>query len=180
MSKNGTFVNGERIHGRRRLGDDDRVRVGRTLLQYKVPGLQPALRTLTDEAMAFSGEISSKRRRVLIALCRPRVVANKALTASNQDIADECDLPTLDAVKQQLTSLYRDFQIDDLPQREKRNQLAELAIHHGIVGSATTPDAGEVNPHPGERAGGVSRPRIGRTPTRRDGCPVQRWRWPPP
>jgi hypothetical protein len=139
MSKNGTFVNGERVRGRRRLRDDDRVRVGQTLMQFKVPAPTPPRRTLTDDMRAFDGELSDKRRRVLIALCRPRVLENRALTASNQEIADECALGSLDAVKQQLTSLYRDFRIDHLPQREKRQQLAELAIQHGVVGRRDYP-----------------------------------------
>ena len=37
LSRNGTFVNGDRVHGRRRLADGDRVRCGRTVLVYRAP-----------------------------------------------------------------------------------------------------------------------------------------------
>ena len=36
-SRNGSFVNGERLSGRRRLRDADVVRVGRTLIVYRAP-----------------------------------------------------------------------------------------------------------------------------------------------
>ena len=35
LSMNGTFVNGQRINGRQRLRDGDRVRLGRTQLAYR-------------------------------------------------------------------------------------------------------------------------------------------------
>src|SRR5215218_9974960 len=37
-SRNGTFLNGERVVGRRRLGDGDVVRMGRTMVQFRSPG----------------------------------------------------------------------------------------------------------------------------------------------
>ena len=38
LSRNGTFVNGERLSGRRRLRDGDTIRVGRTLVCFGDPG----------------------------------------------------------------------------------------------------------------------------------------------
>ena len=37
LSANGTFCNGERLGGRRRLRDGDRVRIGRTELVFRAP-----------------------------------------------------------------------------------------------------------------------------------------------
>ncbi|HEU4910345.1 MAG TPA: FHA domain-containing protein, partial [Actinomycetes bacterium] len=37
MSRNGTFVNDERVLGRRRLHDGDRVRMGRSLMTFRKP-----------------------------------------------------------------------------------------------------------------------------------------------
>src|SRR5262245_50207449 len=38
LSRNGSFVNGERVHGRRHLRDGDVVRFGRTEVAYRRPG----------------------------------------------------------------------------------------------------------------------------------------------
>lgn len=37
LSRNGTFVNGERVLGQRRLEDGDQLEVGRTLLIFRSP-----------------------------------------------------------------------------------------------------------------------------------------------
>jgi pSer/pThr/pTyr-binding forkhead associated (FHA) protein len=37
LSRNGTFVNGERVLGQRRLEDGDQLEVGRTLLIFRGP-----------------------------------------------------------------------------------------------------------------------------------------------
>jgi pSer/pThr/pTyr-binding forkhead associated (FHA) protein len=37
LSRNGSFVNGERVEGRRLLDDGDELRFGRTLLRYRAP-----------------------------------------------------------------------------------------------------------------------------------------------
>src|SRR6187402_2740738 len=38
LSRNGSFVNGERVSGRRHLRDGDSLRFGRTLVVYRRPG----------------------------------------------------------------------------------------------------------------------------------------------
>lgn len=38
LSSNGTFLNGERVEGRRRLGDGDELRCGETAISVCVPG----------------------------------------------------------------------------------------------------------------------------------------------
>src|ERR671931_1612837 len=38
LSRNGSFVNGERVVGRRRLRDGDALRFGETLVLYRSPG----------------------------------------------------------------------------------------------------------------------------------------------
>lgn len=45
LSRNGSFVNGERIPGRRRLDDEDELRFGRTRMLFHAPFL--ALRDVT-------------------------------------------------------------------------------------------------------------------------------------
>ena len=41
LSRNGTFVNGERVQGRKRLRDGDRLTVGDTVLAFEVPAAAP-------------------------------------------------------------------------------------------------------------------------------------------
>src|SRR5262249_47892261 len=70
LARNGTFVNGERVHGRRRLADRDQLRCGRTLLLYRGPSEE----TRSDTAAAIESSaprLSEAQRRVLVALARP-------------------------------------------------------------------------------------------------------------
>ena len=76
LSTNGTFVNGNRVRGRQRSRDGDRVRVGKTLLVYR------SVDTVTVPSTAPTGQpsaaaLTDTQRRVLIALCR-RVAATIA------------------------------------------------------------------------------------------------------
>lgn len=50
VSRNGTFVNGERLKGRRRLRDGDEIRVGRTTLAFRDPRARGDATTITDQA----------------------------------------------------------------------------------------------------------------------------------
>jgi SARP family transcriptional regulator, regulator of embCAB operon len=72
LSRNGTWVNGERLHGTRRLVDGDTVRVGRTLLVVHAPAPPESLLTIgvadSDEALP------EESPRVVVKLCGPLVV----------------------------------------------------------------------------------------------------------
>jgi pSer/pThr/pTyr-binding forkhead associated (FHA) protein len=46
LSRNGTFVNGERLSGRRKLSDGDLIRVGETIVLFRRPAKGPAEATL--------------------------------------------------------------------------------------------------------------------------------------
>jgi class 3 adenylate cyclase len=53
VSRNGTFLNGERVRGRRRLRDGDALRVGRTTLAFNDPPIRPrGATTISDPASA--------------------------------------------------------------------------------------------------------------------------------
>jgi DNA-binding NarL/FixJ family response regulator len=52
--------------------------------------------------------------------------------ATNQQIADDLVL-SVEAVKKRLRSLFQMFDLDDLPQNQKRAQLAERALRAGLV-----------------------------------------------
>src|SRR5262249_34090352 len=68
LSRNGSFVNGERLVGRRRLADGDVLRVGQTSLLFRSPG--HASETTVDVEPA-AVRLTDAQRRVLVALCRP-------------------------------------------------------------------------------------------------------------
>jgi hypothetical protein len=134
LSRNGTWVNGERLHGRRRLRGGDAIRLGVTTLAYHDTVADPPSATITQEdSLGGSDRITDAQRRVLVALCRPYRERRGFVTpASNQQIADELVI-SIEAVKTHLRVLYQRFGLDQLPQHEKRARLAERALELGVV-----------------------------------------------
>lgn len=138
LSRNGTFVNEQRVHGRRGLGDGDVIRVGHTAIAFHTPvaGAGASLPTTPESRLAEPPPLSPGQRRVLAALCRPCLVpAGPHPPASNEQIAAELHL-SVDAVKAQLRQLFRRFDIEELPQIQKRTALVRLTIEGGILRSA--------------------------------------------
>jgi predicted component of type VI protein secretion system len=129
-SRNGSFVNGQRVHGRQRLRDGDLVRVGDTLLVFRAQ----RDRASADTAPARVPQImiSMAQRRVLIALCRPFADAGFAALPSNGDIAEELFL-SAETVKSHLHALFHAFGLDDVPPQQKRAQLATSALEQGVI-----------------------------------------------
>ncbi len=134
LSRNGTFLNGVRLNGRQRLRDGDRLRVGQTVLLYRRSRAVAAVSGPTVAAETPTVErLSETQRRVLVALCRPYRDGDRlAMPATNQQIAAEVSLG-VDAVKAHLRALFAKFQIDHLPQNNKRIRLAECALQWGLV-----------------------------------------------
>jgi hypothetical protein len=133
LSKNGTYVNEERVAGRRRLRSGDRIRVGRTVLAYDASVAIPAQETLAAKGQPGQQRITDSQRRVLVALCRPYRDGDRFTTpATNRQIADEVFL-SVEAVKMHLRALFAIFDLGDLPQNEKRARLAESALHSGVI-----------------------------------------------
>jgi len=128
-SSNGTWVNGERIFGPRRLGDGDEVRVGETRLLFHDPQSAPVTKT---EAEEMPPPLTSRERDVLVALCRP-LLARDMFTepASTRAIADEL-VVTLAAVKQHLANLYDKFGVAR-GDEHRRARLANEALRRGAV-----------------------------------------------
>jgi class 3 adenylate cyclase len=58
VSRNGTFVNGERLNGRRRLRDGDLVRVGRTTLAFNDPTAERRDATTISDAGSATGTVT--------------------------------------------------------------------------------------------------------------------------
>jgi pSer/pThr/pTyr-binding forkhead associated (FHA) protein len=132
LSRNGTFVNGQRVSGRRRLTDGDALRVGATVLLFRSPRSTPTATRSASIGVTVE-QLSDTQRKVLAALCRPYGGSlHLASPASNQQISDELYL-SLDAVKANLRAMYQLFGVARLPQNQKRAQLAERAIQWGLV-----------------------------------------------
>ncbi len=133
LSTNGTFVNDQRISGRQRLRDGDRIRIGRTTLAYKAGRSAPVPETVSVGEGPALAELTDTQRRVLIALCRPyRDGGNFTIPATNQQIAEEVFLG-VDAVKMHLRRLFAKFELGDIPQNEKRARLAECVLQFGVI-----------------------------------------------
>jgi FHA domain/Bacterial regulatory proteins, luxR family len=132
LSRNGTFVDGERVAGRRRLRDRDLLRAGGTLILFRYPGAEET-RGETAMASESAPDLTPAQRRVLIALCRPLAEGTGIATpATNKEIADELVL-SVEAVKAHLRGLFERFDVGDLPQNQKRVALAERAFRTGAV-----------------------------------------------
>jgi hypothetical protein len=133
LSRNGTFVNGERINGRRRLEHGDDLRLGETHLTFLHPETGHGDSTVTAGAQTAAHDLSDLQRRVLLELARPYKDAPAFATpATNRDIGDTLYL-SQDAVKGHLRALFRKFGVDDLPQGAKRAALVERALMSGAI-----------------------------------------------
>ena len=135
-SLNGTYVNEERIRGRRRLRDGDVFRIGETAIAFRDPARRPSMPTLPSLRAPEPVRISDAQRRVLVALCRPFAETRAVPTPpSNEELAAELHL-SVDAVKTHLRTLFGRFALDDLPRAQKRLRLIERALETATVTSA--------------------------------------------
>jgi DNA-binding CsgD family transcriptional regulator len=127
-SRNGTFVNGQRVWSERSLRPGDELRVGATRLVYRGEESGGA----GTQASEPAPELTRREREVLVVLCRT-VLAGEAFTepASIREIADAL-VVTEAAVKQHLAHLYDKFGIHGGGER-RRVRLANEALRRGAV-----------------------------------------------
>jgi pSer/pThr/pTyr-binding forkhead associated (FHA) protein len=117
LSRNGSYLNGNRVTSRQRLRDGDVLALGGVAIAFRAP----------------AGELlTPAQRRVLIALCRPFKDSTYATPATNQQVADEL-VVSVDAVKSTLRALFEVFGVDALPQNQKRASLALQALRTGVI-----------------------------------------------
>lgn len=131
-SRNGSFLNGVRLYGRRRLKDGDIIRVGYTTMVYVVPREREFSSSTAAVTSSAVPRFTTAQRRVLVALCRPLVGGHLGAPNSNQQIAGELFLG-VETVKSHMQALFEAFGIQDLPQNQKRAELARLALERGAV-----------------------------------------------
>jgi hypothetical protein len=132
ISRNGTYVNAERVTGRRRLRDGDRLCFGETVVLYRAPAEGGSVATAAVLSGHDAHTLTETQRKIVVALCRPLAVSAYATPATNREIADEIHL-SVDAVKAHLRVLFVRFGLDGLPQNSKRARLAAIALVEGVV-----------------------------------------------
>jgi pSer/pThr/pTyr-binding forkhead associated (FHA) protein len=130
LSRNGSFVNGRRVHGRRRLEDGDAITVGRTLLVYVAT--EGEGRTTATTKSGAPPNVSPAQQRVLDALSRPALEGPLGTPASNREIAAALFI-SLETVKSHMQALFELFDVPYMPQNRKRAELVRRAFERGAV-----------------------------------------------
>ena len=135
LSQNGTWVNGLRVAGRRRLADGDLLQVGRTVLEFCDPAPSRAGPTLVPGELTATPRFSEQQQRVLQALCRPLFSDGEGIDpATDEEVAEATGIP-LEAVVSELDHLGRSLGLEEMPQRDQRAEVALLAVRSGLVGA---------------------------------------------
>jgi hypothetical protein len=135
LSQNGTWVNGLRLAGRRRLADGDLVKVGRTIMSFHQPGIEGPGPTMVEAELSSTPRFSEQQQRILRALCRPLFGDGDGFDpASDIDVATATGIG-VDVVSQELDLLARLFGLEDMPRPERRAEVALLAVRSGLVGA---------------------------------------------
>jgi pSer/pThr/pTyr-binding forkhead associated (FHA) protein len=130
LSRNGCFVNAERIQGRRPLRDGDMLKLGRTTFVFRAPDETADSTAAADPASL--AQITKAERRVLVELCRPVLDSRVAAPATNAEIARRLYLSEA-GVKTHIRALFAKLEIEDLPQNRKRGELVRRALDSGLV-----------------------------------------------
>jgi len=133
LSSNGSYVNGDRVRGRRRLEDRARMCFGKTHVVYREPASGGgSVSTARAPTSPGAMPVTQMQRKVLIALCRPVVESSSSTPATNPQIAAEVFL-SVDAVKRHLRLLFDRFGLEELPQNEKRTRLVSIVRGSGVI-----------------------------------------------
>jgi hypothetical protein len=133
LSTNGSYVNEERVSGRRLLRDGDVLRFGRSTVVYRAPAGAGVESTVVAGDIGAAAAVSPAQRKVLVELCRPFKDAPAFATpATNQEIASALHL-SVDAVKTHMRALFEKFAVEELPQNRKRIAVVERALGTGII-----------------------------------------------
>lgn len=128
-SRNGTFVNGDRVIGERALHAGDEILLGdlRIVFHSSSTGARSTV------GLQHPPALTQREREVLVALCRP-LLDGDAFTepATIKTIAGELFV-TEAAVKQHIARLYEKFGVDEGGGERRRVRLANAAVARGAV-----------------------------------------------
>jgi pSer/pThr/pTyr-binding forkhead associated (FHA) protein len=143
-SRNGTYLNGEKISAERVLRSGDELRVGNSrLIFWQVKQADETTNTeatVSVEPASLPPRLTRRELEVLEVLCRP-LVSDVPFPgpASVRDMAQDLFV-TEAAVKQHLQNLYDKF---DIPMEgERRARLANEAVRRGAITLAMLRDSG--------------------------------------
>jgi pSer/pThr/pTyr-binding forkhead associated (FHA) protein len=132
LSRNGSFLDGTKVVGRRRLSDGSRLCFGETVVVFRDPGESMSKSTAALPMTAATIPVTPTQHKVLVELCRPVNESAFAPPATNRVIAEAVFL-SVDAVKAHLRAMFERFGLEELPQNQKRGRLAALALVSGLV-----------------------------------------------
>ncbi|TFV61138.1 FHA domain-containing protein [Mycobacterium sp. PS03-16] len=140
-SRNGTYINGERITAERVLRSGDELRVGKSRLMFweaRADGPRDE-ETVAAQPSELPPRLTRREQDVLVALCRPLVSdAPFPEPASVRAMAGAL-VVTEAAVKQHLQNLYDKFAVP--AEGDRRVRLANEALRRGAVTIAQLRDA---------------------------------------
>jgi hypothetical protein len=132
-SQNGTWVNGIRLAGRRRLADGDLIGVGRTVLTFRGGSRSGPGPTMLPGELGAAPAFSEQQQRILRALCAPLLGDGEGvLPASDAEVAVVTGIP-IEQVEAELEHLAQLFGFEDLPVNVRRAEVALLALRSGLV-----------------------------------------------
>jgi FHA domain len=133
VSQNGTWVNGMRLAGRRRLADGDLLRVGRTIFAFCSPVASTLGPTLVPGELSATPRFSEQQQRVLRALCKPLFADGEGINPlTDEEVAEATGIP-LEAVTSELDHLGRAMGLEGMPHGDQRAEIALLAMRSGLV-----------------------------------------------
>ena len=143
-SRNGTYLNGEKISAERVLRSGDELRVGKSRLVFweikETEETTAGEATISVAPTQPAPRLTPRELEVLVVLCRPLVSDDPFPEAvSVRQMAQELFV-TEAAIKQHLQNLYDKFAIP--PEGERRVRLANEAIRRGAVTLAMLRDSG--------------------------------------
>jgi pSer/pThr/pTyr-binding forkhead associated (FHA) protein len=132
-SKNGTFVNGERLVDRYRLSDGDvfslsnEANAPRFEFNYAAQ-LEPTASSRDSEPPS----LTPSQLRLLAGLCVHHLYTGGREPATDKEMAKVLQLSE-NSIKSGLTPIYRACGLADAGQANKRRRLVEYAIEHGLA-----------------------------------------------
>jgi pSer/pThr/pTyr-binding forkhead associated (FHA) protein len=142
-SRNGTYVNGEKIEAERVLRSGDELRLGKSrlvFLEAREAGQPADEATMVPDTAQLPPRLTRREFDVLVVLCRPLVADDPfPEPASVRRMAGELFV-TEAAVKQHLQNLYDKFSIPT--EGDRRVRLANEALRRGAVTIAQLRDSG--------------------------------------
>ena len=143
-SRNGTYLNGEKISAERVLRSGDELRVGKSRLVFwevkETEEKTAGEATISVAPTQPAPRLTPRELEVLVVLCRPLVSDDPFPEAvSVRQMAQELFV-TEAAIKQHLQNLYDKFAVP--PEGERRVRLANEAIRRGAVTLAMLRDSG--------------------------------------